>query len=117
MGLPESNSIIRRLAGLHRVCRAVCLAASIATIAAPAAHADGKVFPRFDASAHIPDQQALIHYADGIETLAIETRFEGTGTEFAWIVPSPRVPEVSATTTGVFPTLREITRPQLHAPM
>ncbi len=116
MGLHATNSIIRRLPGLHRVCLAVCLATSIATIAAPAAHADGKVFPRFDASAHIPDQQALIHYAEGIETLAIETRFEGTGTEFAWIVPTPSVPEVSATTTGVFPTLREITRPQLHAP-
>ncbi len=97
---------------LSRLLLVACLVAAVAG----SALADGKVFPRFDASAHIPDQQALIHYADGIETLAIETRFEGTGTEFAWIVPTPSVPEVTATTTGVFPTLREITRPSLHAP-
>lgn len=116
MGFRANERRIRTSLAIAISCYALCLFALLGTTIAGSAHADGKVFPRFDASAHIPDQQALIHYADGVETLAIETRFEGTGTEFAWIVPTPSVPEVSATTTGVFPTLREITHPSLHAP-
>ena len=75
---------------------------------------DGMVFPAvIDQRAQIPDQQALIVWRDGIETLAIETRFVGTGTEFAWVVPLPSVPEVSPATTGLFPTLRATTTPKL----
>lgn len=76
--------------------------------------ADGMVFPAvIDQRAQIPDQQALIAWRDGVETLAIETRFVGTGTDFAWVVPLPSVPEVSPATTGLFPTLRAITTPRL----
>src|SRR5215471_4884724 len=78
-----------------------------------AALADGKVFAAIDHSASIPDQQALIHYASGVETLVVETRFTGTGTDFAWVVPLPCVPEISAATTGLFPTLRAIMEPEL----
>ena len=61
-------------------------------LAHPRCFADGKVFPVIDHRASIPDQQALIAWRDGIETLAIETRFVGTGTDFAWVVPLPSVP-------------------------
>ncbi len=74
--------------------------------------ADGKVFPRV-AVTTIPNQQALIHYADGVETLVVETRFIGDGQDFAWVVPTPSVPEVSEVTAGLFPTLRSILRPHL----
>lgn len=42
----------------------------------------------------IPDQQALISFRDGRETLVIETAFTGRGTGFAWVVPTPAVPEI-----------------------
>ena len=38
------------------------------------------------AKAQIPDQRALIHFANGTETLVIDTAFKGEGTNFAWIV-------------------------------
>jgi hypothetical protein len=80
------------------------------------AAADGKVFARVGADPTIPDQQALIHYAEGVQTLAIETRFEGDGREFAWVVPLPNVPEISAATPGLFPTVRTVFAPRLADP-
>jgi hypothetical protein len=80
------------------------------------AAADGKVFARVGADPTIPDQQALIHYAEGVQTLAIETRFEGDGREFAWVVPLPNVPEISAATPGLLPTLRTVFAPELADP-
>jgi hypothetical protein len=62
----------------------------------------------------IPDQEALISYVDGVETLAIETRFKGEGSEFAWIVPTPSRPEVSAGTLGTFPSLRAAFAPRVR---
>ncbi len=61
----------------------------------------------------MPDQQALIHWDEvtRTQTLAIETRFEGEGEVFAWVVPVPSVPQVSETTTGLFPTLQVIFQP------
>ena len=76
--------------------------------------ADGKVFHTATAKVTIPDQQALIAYADGTETLVIETRFVGEGEEFAWVVPVPAVPEVSEVTTGLFPTLQVLTLPEVE---
>jgi hypothetical protein len=75
---------------------------------------DGKVFPAIDHKALIPDQQAIIHFKDGRQTLVIETRFEGTGTEFAWIVPVPANPQIRAASTGVMPTVRAMMRPELE---
>ena len=94
-----------------------------------AAHGDGKVFGRAEAVVAIPDQQAVIHFADGVQTLVIETRFQPSATTsaaptvdspFAWVVPVPGpgaasggVPEVFAATTGVFPTLRSVCSPRV----
>ncbi len=76
--------------------------------------ADGKVFPP---TAYplpdIPEQQALIHYANGIEKLVIKTSFTGQGTNFAWIVPLPTVPKIEPVTTGLFPTLQFQFRPEV----
>jgi hypothetical protein len=89
------------------------LALAFALLPPAAAIADGKVFARVGPDPTIPDQQALIHYDGRIQTLAIETRFEGDGTEFAWVVPLPSIPEISAATTGLFPTLRAVFAPEL----
>jgi hypothetical protein len=80
------------------------------------AMADGIVLPKVvdPAAVTIPDQQALVSFVDGTETLAIETRFEASGgSDFAWIVPVPAAPEVSAGTTGTFPTLQALFAPEV----
>lgn len=69
--------------------------------------ADGKVFPPVATPAEvtIPDQRALISWANGMERLIIETRLAGSGTNFAWVVPLPSRPTVEPATSGLFPTL------------
>lgn len=62
----------------------------------------------------IPDQQAIIHYADGVETLVIETSFVGEGEDFAWIVPLPAVPEVEEAPDGVFAALNATALTVVH---
>lgn len=80
-----------------------------------AALADGMVVPATatPAKVTIPDQRALICYSNGTERLVIETRFTGTGTNFAWVVPLPSQPVVEAATTGLFPTLQYLFRPEI----
>jgi hypothetical protein len=65
--------------------------------------ADGKVFPQLYAQKiETPNQQALIHFADGIEQLVIETSIAGSGTNFAWVVPLPAAPEIKAVSETFF---------------
>jgi hypothetical protein len=73
----------------------------------------GFVTPTALAQVRIPDQRALICYANGVETLVIDTAFKGDGTNFAWIIPVPSRPEVQAATTGLFPTLERLFRPKV----
>lgn len=100
--------------------------------AAGRAAADGKVFAREGVVATIPDQRALIHFADGVQTLVIETRFESSGSpaggqqsngesaegpsssgELAWVVPVPSVPELIEVTPGLMPTVQASFQPRL----
>lgn len=85
-----------------------------------AALADGMVIPTiaYPAKVTIPDQRALIHFTNGTERLVIETRFSGEGTNFAWVVPFPSQPVIEEATTGLFPTLQYLFRPEIvhHVP-
>ena len=67
----------------------------------------------YPATVTIPDQRALICFSNGTERLVIETRFTGAGTNFAWVVPLPAKPVVEEATTGLFPTLQVLFRPQI----
>ncbi len=79
-----------------------------------AALADGMVVPEvFYPKVEIPNQQALIHFADGIEQLVIETSFLGEGTNFAWVVPLPSVPEVKPVSESFFVHLQQAFQPRL----
>ena len=80
-----------------------------------AALADGMVVPTiaYPAKITIPDQRALICYTNGTERLVIETRFSGAGTNFAWVVPLPSQPVIEEATTGLFPTLQYLFRPEI----
>jgi hypothetical protein len=78
------------------------------------AFGDGGFIPTTSfASVTIPDQQALIHFENGTETLVVDTAFKGEGTNFAWIVPVPSVPTVEPATTGLFTTLQIIFQPRV----
>ncbi len=84
-----------------------------------ATRADGKVFAQRTAFAEatIPDQRALLWWSNGVERLAIDTRFAGAGTNFAWVVPLPEPPMIEAASPGMFNTLAYQTRPELiHNP-
>src|SRR5215472_3709180 len=80
------------------------------------AYSDGKIIPETALPAHIviPDQQALIHFANGVEWLVIETRFTGDGTNFAWVVPLPSQPVIEEASAGLFPTLQYTLQPHIQ---
>lgn len=117
MGLPRSPVITRFL---------LLIILFVSPVGAAAA--DGKVFAREGVVATIPDQRALIHFADGVQTLVIETRFESSGSplggqgssgepsasgEFAWVVPVPSVPELIEVTPGLMPTVQAVFEPRV----
>ena len=80
----------------------------------PSALADGGFIPaRAVAKVTIPDQRALIHFADGVQTLVIDTSLTSSETNLAWIVPLPAEPELEATTRGLFTTLAMISAPRI----
>jgi hypothetical protein len=61
----------------------------------------------------IPQQRALIAWADGRERLVIETAFVARGTNFAWLLPLPAPPEIRAVDGGVFTALENAFAPRL----
>ena len=75
---------------------------------------DGMVVPEvFFPKVEIPNQQAFVHFANGVERLVIETSFLGEGTNFAWVVPLPSAPEVKPVSEGFFINLQQAFQPRL----
>ena len=77
--------------------------------------ADGKVFaePQVRLQVDIPQQQALIHFENGVERLVIETAFLSEGTNFAWVVPLPAPPQIQAVAPDFFLALQRMFQPRL----
>lgn len=98
---------------LRRVLRALVMMLVVLARPGPAL-ADGKAFFIASPSAEMPGQMALIAHENGIETLAIETRLTGQGTDCAWVVPLPAHPDISEASTGVFPSLRAMCLPAIE---
>lgn len=75
----------------------IVLGALLALPAIPA-FADGKAFPRIavEAVPDIPQQQALIAFRDGQETMIVESTFETPSPEIGWILPLPAEPTAIA---------------------
>jgi hypothetical protein len=67
---------------------------------------DGKVFSGRPEPLAVPDQEAILGFRNGVETLAIRTRVDvpGTPAAMAWVVPvpGPAAPTVGATSDGTF---------------
>jgi len=87
---------------------------AMALVPSTAAHADGKVFSLQIADTNISDQHAVIAFANGQQTLLIETRFTGDGRDFAWVVPVPAEPTVELGSRGALQTARAILQPRLE---
>src|SRR4051812_13891446 len=78
------------------------------------AFADGRVFKQiYGPVIETPDQQALIHFAERIEHLVIETTVSGAGTNFAWVVPLPSVPEITPVSEDFFANVQQAFRSRL----
>src|SRR5215471_14634131 len=90
------------------------LLALILFISADAAFGDGMVMTeRVYPKALLPNQRALLHFANGKETLVIETTFLAEGTNFAWVVPLPSAPEIKPVSQDLFNGLARMFTPAL----
>lgn len=98
-----------------RSLRLLAVVLIVGPVSAGTLRADGRVLPRTGIpEVAIPDQEALISWVDGVETLVIRTTFRGEGEDFAWVVPVPSLPEVEPETAGLLPTLRSIVSPRVE---
>ena len=85
------------------------LLAVIILMAPSLVFADGMIVPPPDYWMQETDQQAVILYDKGVETLVVSTTFRGNADDFAWIVPVPGKPEVSGGSDELFTSLQELT--------
>jgi hypothetical protein len=112
-----TSLLSNRSASINGMCRVQLIRSLLTlcvTVATRSLLADGMVVPEvFFPKVEIPNQQALIHCADNIERLVIETSFLGEGTNFAWVVPLPSVPEVKPVSEDFFLALRQAFQPRL----
>ena len=91
--------------------RAEILSVLMLSFSAITAFGDGKVFRQeYAPKIETPDQRALIHFADCIERLVIETSIAGAGTNFAWVVPVPAAPEIKPVSETFFRNLQSAFR-------
>jgi len=80
---------------------------------------DGGAFPHYrwsDIGVFTGDQQALVVYTGGAETMVVSTRVTSDGaTPYAWVLPVPaliRQSDVSVCTAGVLDDLQQLTQPR-----
>ena len=84
----------------------------------PNSLADGKVYSSvaYKASPQIPSQSALIRFKEGVETLVVQSTFDGPGQGFAWLLPVPSLPtELDSVSPGFLKTLDTVIGPTLEA--
>lgn len=72
--------------------------------------ADGMLVPPEDYWVQETDQEAVILYDQGVETLVISITFEGDAKDFGWVVPAPALPTVRKGSDELFTNLEELTR-------
>jgi len=68
----------------------------LAVVAWRQAQADGCFVWRRGADLNEPSQKAVLLWRGGRETLVLQVKYEGPAEDFAWIVPLPARPEVTA---------------------
>ena len=78
--------------------------------------ADGMLIPLTDTLGRLDlyetNQTALIVYNKGREDLYIKINYEGEANDFAWIIPTPSLPEPEEAVDDIFNELYEISKPE-----
>lgn len=98
-----------------QISTALCILLFLSSRAAVVA--DGMVYSEVHyPKAVVPNQQALIHHAENVEHLVIETSYLSEGTNFAWVVPLPSTPQVSPVSENFFSRLQNAFQPTLMHP-
>lgn len=78
--------------------------------------ADGKFYAHPDrVPPKLPYQRAIISYQDGQELLILQSKFEGEGKDFGWVIPLPNQPKIASMTEDdarmIFQSLSYETKP------
>ncbi len=81
--------------------------------------ADGFFIPKLAPGGYAPDitepdQKAVILHYQGKERLILQVSFQGTASEFAWLVPTPSRPKLSPSDARLFELLHEATGSRLR---
>ena len=76
--------------------RYILLLILLVAIAVSDVHGDGCFVWRRGADLNEPSQKAIIYWREGKEVLILQVKYEGQAEDFAWIVPLPAQPEVTA---------------------
>lgn len=89
----------------------------ITALISGSAWADGMFVAPWGSFMYEPAQQALIEWDEetGTESLSILPSFYGDASSFAWIVPVPSLPEVSAADSRLFWDLADMTRAEYRS--
>lgn len=96
----------------------IIAAAFLALLAPLLAQADGLPIPPPNYEVRETDQKAVIFYEKGVEDLILSIRFTGNAKSFAWIIPTPSLPEVNKSFDQLFTGLDDLTRVDVQiAPM
>jgi len=73
------------------------------------AKADGSLMPSPNYWVYETGQKGAIYFDGTTETLVLQTSFNGSAKDFAWIVPTPTQPEVSKVSDDIFSNLQKLT--------
>jgi hypothetical protein len=78
-------------------------------------YADGVYLPEVRKKIpDIPVQRAVVKYLNGVETLIIESTFDGEGNNFGWIIPVPNKPsKLEKVSPGLLKTLSFQVQPEI----
>ncbi len=71
--------------------------------------ADGALVPPQGRYVWENRQQAVILFEDNFESLVVSISFRGNAEDFAWLVPTPSIPEVSKVNFEIFNSLEDLT--------
>ena len=101
---------------MKRVLLCTLLLVCLLSVTTSYTFADGKYFPAkaYRTSPTIHSQRAILKYKDGVETLVIESSFDGEGKDFGWVIPLPSRPiKFEEASPGFLKTLSDTIQPKI----